>query len=375
MSRVLLVSGIYFPDVGGPATHVRRIAEHFSSLGWTVTVVTFGDLAIPAPSPFRVVRISRRYPKIISWFLYALTIVRESLRHDVLYAFDLTTAGIPTATAARILRRPFLLRIGGDPIWERGAERGEHFIPLLAYYERGLYKKHRVKIPLLLFVVRSAERIIVYNQMFKDFYVRYFKAPAERISIIRNPFPSAQVAPAEEGSFTCVFAGRFVLYKNLRLVLRAAAVVHKTHPDFRLVFIGTGPEEETLRHEARALNAPLEIHPTMAQKGLFEFMKGASLAIAPALTEFNPNFILEALALGKPILISREHGLSVPLPAFFEFDPMSEVSLTVALTNLLDPEKYKEAQLIVAGLPMDQSWEKVLAAQESIVRKALSSHV
>src|SRR3989344_8149850 len=86
--RVLLATGIFFPDVGGPATHVRKIAEHFAGLGWKVNVVAFGDHTGDSEG-YRVVRVSRKWGKLISWKLYALAIARESFRADVIYAFDL----------------------------------------------------------------------------------------------------------------------------------------------------------------------------------------------------------------------------------------------------------------------------------------------
>src|SRR3989344_3700059 len=161
MKRVLLATGIFFPDVGGPAIHVRKIAEHFSSLGWKVTVVAFGNSTDSSES-YKVVRVSREWGKLISWKLYTLAIAREALRHDIIYAFDLTTAGIPSALMGEILRKPFILRIGGDSLWERIVEKGERFLPLRAYYEQGLYKKDKPTLyHTIQFVARAAKIVVV----------------------------------------------------------------------------------------------------------------------------------------------------------------------------------------------------------------------
>ena len=59
--RILLLTGIWPPDVGGPATHGPDIARFLLDRGHGVRVVTMAD-GEPTERPCRVETVSRRLP-------------------------------------------------------------------------------------------------------------------------------------------------------------------------------------------------------------------------------------------------------------------------------------------------------------------------
>ena len=69
------------------------------------------------------------------------------------------------------------------------------------------------------------------------------------------------------------------------------------------------------------------------------------------------------------MLVSRENGLSVKLPEEFLFSPIDQSELESKMSQMFDPSYYAQRVADVAALPLDQTWEMVLAAHMDIISK------
>lgn len=364
---MILATGIFYPDVGGPAIHVRKIAEALVQHGYKPVVIAYGDYDGPEQFPFKVVRISNKLKPLLRRLKFLLTVFKESFGAEKLYAFNLSTTGLPVFLVGKLFRKKILIRVPGDPIWERIVEGGKRLVSFANYYEQGLHMVDRPWLgKAIRFTLPRFDKIIFYTPFLSEIYQKHYNAPAEKISIVLNPVhrrnTENHTIDPENTEPTVLFAGRFVAYKNLELVIRAFNQVRQKLGRGKLVMIGDGPDKEKLTQVIKSLPSAehIEILPKVSQDKLFEHVSSSWVGIGPALTEFNPNFILECLSFGKPVLLSRENGLSVKLPEEFLFDPGDENELTEKMSKLFDPSSYQNAVSLINNLKLNQSWDDVI---------------
>jgi len=382
--KILIATGIWMPDVGGPATYGWNTAEKLTERGFKVGVVTYGKKS-KIKEGFEVRVVNRGLNKLFRFFLYFLKVLKEARGAEIIYALDATAAGLPAALAAMILRKKFLIRVGGDLLWERAAEGGFFEESDKDFYEKGNYLKYKPKLfKVIRFVLGRAKRVFVPAQSLKEIYIKFYGIGSEKIEILPNVFKKK--TDEDKRNYEAgiekkiVFAGRLVKYKNLERLIEVingfkvnpseiqdkfhgvnpSEIERKFHGvklKVKLLIVGEGPEEENLKSKVKSLGLKngVEFLGRISRDELREVVKNSAVGISVAWTEYNPNFILECLSLGKPVLLSRENGLSVKLPEIFLVNPFSKEEIRKKIEIILD--NLEEARKEVKKISFSYTWD------------------
>src|SRR3989344_8313103 len=101
MQKILITTGIYTPDIGGPATYAKMLVDHW---GEHATVVTYTKLLRRIPKPFRQL-------------IYLWKTWRRSAGVDIIYSLSALGTGVASMMVARWRRKPFFVRVVGDRVW------------------------------------------------------------------------------------------------------------------------------------------------------------------------------------------------------------------------------------------------------------------
>jgi len=98
--RVLICTGLYPPDIGGPATYSKMLVNELPKRGFFVSVLSFGTV--------------RHLPKIFRHFIYFLKTMQLGKEADVIFAQDPVSVGLPSLLASKLLGKLFIVKIVGQ---------------------------------------------------------------------------------------------------------------------------------------------------------------------------------------------------------------------------------------------------------------------
>lgn len=315
--RIVLATGIYPPEIGGPATYARSLSAELIAKGHDVIVVTYGERAHGTlkmengkfseeyEEPWHVVYVRRSGGPLLRWWRYSRALKRHGADADIVYAFSSVSVGIPLRISG--LRKPKkILRLGGDFLWERYTDRGGR-LEVRKWYE------HPGFVPLALgsWLLQHFDHIIFSSAFQRDMYLDHYRdLPAH--SVIENALPRGAIVLHEKHDpLRLLFLGRLVRFKNLPQLL----VALKDLPRVTLTIAGSGPEFSSLQSLVRTLALEDRVANVSNREGKDKqkLFYDHDLLVLPSLTEISPNVALEARSVGLPVLLTEETGLSAAL--------------------------------------------------------------
>ena len=309
--RVLIVSGIWPPDVGGPASHAPDVAQFLRGRGHEVEVVTTAD-APPAARPYPVRAVPRRHRVAVRHYRGAALVRHRARNADVVY-----TTGMfgRSAAGSALARKPYVVKLTADPAFERSRRRGfvEGDVDDFQVHGRG------PAIALLRFArdveLRHAAHVFTPSAYLRELAVGWGVAP-ERVSVLPNPSPVVgELGQRDElrrefglNGATLAFAGRLTAQKSLERALEAVAGADGV----KLVIAGEGPEREPLQTRAGELGIGDRVTFLGAQprERIVELFRAADATILSSSWENFPHTVVEALAVGTPVLAMQAGGVA-----------------------------------------------------------------
>lgn len=173
---------------------------------------------------------------------------------------------------------------------------------------------------------------------------------AREVHLVPNGVDTIRFAPRAGGRRrarpACVlYVGRFSAEKNVETLVAATAIVARWLP-IRLVLIGAGPLETTLRERARVAGVDVEFPGVVPQERLPPFYAAADAFVLASFTEGHPKVLLEAMAAGVPCVASDCEGnrsLVADGRTGLLFDPRRPEELADRLARLLTDVSLAEA--------------------------------
>jgi len=292
--------------------------------GHEVAVVTTAD-AEPAPAPYPVTWIRRSLPAPVRHLAVLGAVVRAGRRVDVVYA---TTMVRRSALAALLVRRPLVVKLVADEAYERERRSGRYAGTLAEFQQVGGGLRVRLLRATRTAALRRARRIVVPSAYLREMALRW-GLDAQRVVVVPNPAPVVAGTVSREKARdrlrldgpTVGAAGRLTAQKAFGDALAAIARLSGVE----LLLLGDGPERAGLERRSRELGLEGRVRFLGAgsRDDVLTLFRAVDVALLTSLWENLPHTVLEALALGTPVVatavggvpevvVDGENGLLVP---------------------------------------------------------------
>jgi glycosyltransferase involved in cell wall biosynthesis len=302
--KVEIVSGIWPPDVGGPATHAPELAAWLRRHGHAVEALVTADSA-PDPEPYPVHWVSRRLPVGVRHAEVVRRLVARGRRADVVYATSMLGR---SAAATTLTRTPLVLKVTSDPAFERARRHGA-VVGAVADFQSadggavvGALRLARDA------TVQRAAHVVSPSSFMAELAVSW-GVPVERVTVLPNPAPSRDEADAVEldARPALLFAGRLTPAKDLCVLLRALVDV----PDAVLTLVGEGADRPSLEALVSDLGVDARVRflGTRPRAEVLGLMAAADAVVLTSAWENFPHGLVEALAMGTPVIATRVGGV------------------------------------------------------------------
>jgi hypothetical protein len=142
--------------------------------------------------------------------------------------------------------------------------------------------------------------------------------PAEKLGVVRNGIhaPSVQVDPKEirqqlglpASAKIILTVARLTEQKGHRYLLEAIPTLLQQEPDVFFLWVGEGPLEAELRRQIQEQGLDQHVYLAGQRRDVPQLMAASDLFVLPSLFEGLPIVVLEAMAIGVPIVGTRICG-------------------------------------------------------------------
>lgn len=376
--NILILAGIFPPDIGGPANYIPRLCEGLLAKRHHVQVLCFSDAptsSLDEKLPYTVIRINRHQGFVQRELKTILNGISLAQKADVIYA---NGNDFKAMLIGWFTNKPRVHKIVGDTAWERAQNRRWTQITI------DDYQKSSKKFFLLFldwvrsFPLRQASKVITPSN-YLGRLVEGWHVDKNKIKVIYNsfqPLPETSFQPPVFFSSNLKVMAticRLVPWKGVDTLITSL----KDFKNLGLLIIGDGPLDHSLRKMAFDLKLEEQIFFTGRQerKNIKSFLDKADFFILNSSYEGLPHVVLEAMSCKKLVLASAVGGTPELVKngiTGLAFSYNDKASIQKAILSALNDDNQKLVENASQFIQKEFSFETMLSETEKVLQSAVT---
>lgn len=334
--RILVVTGIFPPEIGGSATYSSLLLKELPKRGVGVSVLTYGNKvssrqartinhysssesdAASNESRSNIYYVFRKWPKGLRHILFFIKLLFLERKHDLILAADSSFGAATVAVfAGKLIGKKVIVRVTGDYAWEQGMTR----FGVKDLIDEFQSKRYGFFVALLrkfqTYAVKNAYLVIAPSEYLKRIAVGWGANP-EKVKVIYNAVDlpntdfysssESDSASDESRSYTIISAGRLVPWKGFDVLIEAVAELREDIPEIRLVIVGFGPEESKLKAKSHQLKAGVDFVGSLTKDLLVNNVIASDVFVLNTAYEGFSHQIVEVMSLSVPVITTNVGG-------------------------------------------------------------------
>jgi len=377
--KILIATGIYPPDIGGPATMLKSLASSLRAEGFGVRVVTYSSQKLSEPGVYRVAK-----NKIFSRLHYFLAMFFLSFKADLIYVTDIYSVGWFANLLKKMTGKKYLVRFAGDAAWETATSNG-WITDYITDFEKNTYSRQIEKMKARRRrILTEADAVIAVSNFMGDLAKLIGVDPA-KINVIHNAIDfgnevkagATRLVPADlpgDGQIIMT-ACRLTKWKGVDRLIKAMPEIIKRLSRVYLVILGDGPELENLRQLVQSLNLTEQIKflNRIPHESVLKYLSRADVFVLNTNYEGLSHTLLEAMKAGVPVIATNVGGNPEVITDGRNgllIDYNNQNQLTEVICRLLADRPLAKSLAEAATIKLrDFSWRQTVAKTVDLLKK------
>ncbi|HEY4484378.1 MAG TPA: glycosyltransferase family 4 protein [Candidatus Paceibacterota bacterium] len=319
MKKILIVTGIFPPDIGGPASYAETVGQKLSD-DFKVSVVTYSSVRKFSEDKkfnFKITRVWKKLPWFLRHLTYFCKIFFKSKHNDIIFSLSTINGGIAGLMSAKFFKKKFFIRIVGDYAWQSAVLKRKTDLLIDDFQKSKKSGWIRLLFWLQSFICRKADVIIVPSEYISEL-VRGWGVPKEKVEVVYNgsDFKPAELSKEDSrkkigiaGNIILSY-GRLVPWKGFRMLIKIMPKLLEINQFFRLVIVGEGPELKTLQTMVKNMGLEKKVYliGKQSKEQLAVYLAAADVFVLNTGYEGFSHEILEAMLAGVPVVTTCVGG-------------------------------------------------------------------